>query len=117
MKDGELFYEYNLFEITRTTIKSKEKIAAGKHKVDVELKRLPPTGELKHLVPGEITIRVNGKEVAKGTVPTLIVLAFTANDCFDIGADLSSPVSEAYFDKAPFKFTGKIGDVTVKYVK
>jgi arylsulfatase len=73
--------------------------------------------ELKHLAAADITIRVDGKEVAKGTVPTLVNLAFTANDCFDIGADMSSPVSQAYFDQAPFKFTGTINSVDVRYVK
>jgi hypothetical protein len=27
----------------------------------------------------------------------------TANDCCDIGSGLGSPVSEAYFDKAPYR--------------
>jgi hypothetical protein len=39
----------------------------------------------------DIRLKVNGKEVAKGTVPVSAPLAFTANDYLDIG--IGSPVS------------------------
>ena len=42
-------------------------------------------------------------------------MLFTANDCLDIGVALGSPVSLDYYDKAPFKFNGRIDQVTVKY--
>jgi hypothetical protein len=32
----------------------------------------------------------------------------------DVGIDLGSPVSRAYFDRGPFKFEGKIDKVEVK---
>jgi hypothetical protein len=41
---------------------------------------------------------------------------FTANDCLDIGIELSSCVSLDYYDKAPFKFNGTIEQVHVQYV-
>ena len=61
-------------------------------------------------------MRVNGKVVAEGKVPVSAPLLFTANDCFDIGTDLGSPVSLDYFDQAPFKFNGAIDHVHVRYV-
>ena len=36
VKDGMLCYEYNLFEIQRTKIRAKEKLPAGKVKIEVE---------------------------------------------------------------------------------
>ena len=39
--------------------------------------------------------------------------AFTATETFDVGMDLGSTVSLGYFDRRPFKFSGKINDVTV----
>ena len=36
VKDGTLCYEYNLFEIQRTHIKAKDKLPAGKVKIEVE---------------------------------------------------------------------------------
>jgi len=50
-------------------------------------------------------------------VSTIIIIAgFSANECFDIGTDLDSPVSQAYYDKAPFKFNGTIESVNIKYL-
>jgi hypothetical protein len=49
-------------------------------------------------------------------VPVSAPLMFTANDCLDIGTDLGSPVSLDYYGKAPFAFTGKIGQVRVEYI-
>jgi hypothetical protein len=76
----------------------------------------------------ETITKVNGKEVDKaaqmqglevgpGIVPVSAPLAFTANDCLDIGTDLGSPVSLDYFVKAPFAFNGKIETVHVKYMQ
>jgi arylsulfatase len=109
VKDGMLNYEYNLFEINRTRIKADEKLAVGKAKIEVETQLLAAHPG----APAQITMKVNGKEVATGKVPTTAPMAFTANDCLDFG----SPVSLEYFDKAPFAFNGTLGKRTVKYVQ
>jgi arylsulfatase len=113
VKDDTLCYEYNLFEIQRTNIRAKEKLPAGKVRIEVETTyAVPqPAGALI------VTMKVNGKVVAEGRVPVSAPLLFTANDCLDIGTDLGSPVSPDYFDNAPFKFNGKIEGVHVKYTK
>jgi hypothetical protein len=59
--------------------------------------------------------QVNGKVFAQGQVPISAPLIFTANDCLDIGIALGSPVSLDYFEKAPFKFNGRIESVHVQY--
>ncbi|HSH16030.1 MAG TPA: sulfatase-like hydrolase/transferase, partial [Verrucomicrobiae bacterium] len=63
--DGVLCYEYNLFEIQRTQIKARGKLPTGKAKIEVTtnyvVKR--PTGPL------EVTLKVNGREMARGQVP------------------------------------------------
>jgi arylsulfatase len=109
VKDGVLSYEYNLFEIERTQIKAKSKLSAGKAKIEVETKVARPGA------PAQITMRVNGKEVATGKVPMTAPFAFTANDCLDLGSDLGSPVSLEYFDTAPFAFNGKLDKTTIRY--
>ena len=60
---------------------------------------------------------MNGEVVATGQVPISAALAFTANDCLDIGIALGSPVSLDYYEKAPFKFNGTIDQVHVGYIK
>ena len=108
MEKGTLSYEYNLFEIQRTRIDTNGPLPTGKVKIEIE-SRLT---EQKHAAPMDVVIRVNGKEVAKGRVPVTASLTFTANDAFDVGMDSYSPVSLAYFDRAPFKFNGKIDRCT-----
>jgi arylsulfatase A-like enzyme len=112
VKDGFLCYEFNLFEIQRTKLKSKNKLPAGKVKVEVESKLAEKIGG-----PMDVTLRVNGAEVARGRVPAAMSLHFTSNATFDIGTDLDSPVSLDYFDQAPFAFNGAIGTTTIKYLQ
>ncbi|MND77829.1 Arylsulfatase [compost metagenome] len=116
LENGVLNYEYNLFEIKRTMISSKTKLPKGKTTIEIAFKPKPSTVN-KGLHAADIIITANGKEVARGEIPTLITLAFTANDCLDIGCDLGSPVSLAYYEKAPFKFNGVINTVDIKYSK
>jgi arylsulfatase len=113
VKDGILSYEFNLFEVARTKIKAKDKLAAGKAKIEVESKLVGPIGG-----PMNVTLRVNGQVVAQGQVPAAMSLHFTGgNETFDIGSDLGSPVSLDYFDKAPFAFNGTIGATKISYLK
>jgi arylsulfatase len=111
VKDGYLHYEFNLFEIQRTKLKSKQKLPLGKVKVEVESKLAEKIGG-----PMDITLRVNGDEVAKGRVPAAMSLHFTSNATFDIGLDQDSPVSLDYYDQAPFKFNGQIGTTKIEYL-
>lgn len=113
VKDSKLCYEYNLFEIQRTRFCSQQALPLGKATIEVETvySVLRPAGPLK------VTMKVNGAVAANGEVPISAPLAFTANECLDIGTDLGSPVSLDYFDKAPFAFNGKIAEVKVRYLQ
>jgi arylsulfatase len=61
-----------------------------------------------------VVLTVDGKKVARTTVKRTVPAAFTASETFDVGADLGSPVSLDYFDRAPFKFDGKIERIVVE---
>ena len=112
IEDGPLCFEYNLFIIQRTKIRAEEKLPTGKVKIEIETRYIAPQpgGPLK------VTMKVAGKVVGEGDVPISAPLLFTANDCLDIGIALGSPVSLDYYDKAPFKFNGKIEQVQVTYL-
>ena len=112
VKDGYLCYEFNLFEIQRTKLKSKEKLPVGEVKIEVESKLAAKIGG-----PMDVTLKVNGDEVAKGRVPAAMSLHFTSNATFDIGLDQDSPVSLDYYDMAPFRFNGTIGMTKIEYLK
>ena len=110
VKDGFLCYEFNLFEITRTKIRSKEKLPTGKVKVEIESKLAAKIGG-----PMDVTLKVNDVEVARERVPAAMSLHFTSNATFDIGSDQDSPVSLDYYDQAPFEYNGTIGTTTIQY--
>jgi arylsulfatase len=112
VKDGYLCYEFNLFEIQRTKLKSKAKLPIGKVQIEVESRLSNKIGG-----PMDVTLKVNGNEVAQGRVPAAMSLHFTSNATFDIGTDLDSPVSLDYYDQAPFEFNGTIGATHIKYLK
>jgi hypothetical protein len=113
VKDGTLSYEYNLFEITRTHIKAKDKLPTGKVKIAVETSYVEP----RAAGPLKVVLQVNGKEVVSGVVPVSAPLGFTANDCLDFGIDLGSPVGLEYYDQAPFRFNGTIEQARVEYTR
>ncbi len=110
MDEGQLVFEYNLMIIDRSIAKSAEKIAPGKHTIVVETKLKAP----KPGAPADIVLSVDGKEVARTLAKMTVPAAFTASESFDVGVDLGSPVSRDYFERRPFKFDGKIGNVKVE---
>lgn len=109
--DGYLCYEYNLFILQRTKIRSDAKVPPGRTTISVQTRY----AEQRPAGPLDITLAVGGKAVAKGQVPVSAPLLFTANDCLDIGTCLGSPVSLDYRERAPFPFEGRIDRVHVAY--
>ena len=107
MDKGELVYEYNMMIIERTIARSKGKLAAGKHRIEVD------TTIAKPGAPAEVALMVDGQEVARTKVKRTVPAAFTASETFDVGTDLGSPVSLNYFDRRPFAFDGKINKMSV----
>jgi hypothetical protein len=47
-------------------------------------------------------------------VQRTVPLTFTASETFDVGRDTMSPVADDYFDRAPFPFEGKLGQLHFK---
>ena len=73
--------------------------------------------EQKRLAPATMTLLIDGEEVGKAEVGRTVPAVFTASETFDVGEDLMSPVSLDYYDRAPFKFNGKIEKIYVKYIQ
>ena len=108
MDKGHLVYEYNMLIIERTVVKTEGTVGAGKHQIEVG------TTIAKPGAPAEVVLKLDDKEVARTTVKRTVPAAFTASETLDVGVDLGSPVSLDYFDRAPFKFDGKIEKVVVE---
>lgn len=112
-KDSLLCYEFNLFEIRRTQIRSSVKVPPGKAIIEVETRLAEP----KIGGPLNITVKVDGKVHATGVVPISVPLGFTVYDCLDLGSDLGSPVALDYYETAPFKFNGTLRKTNIEYLK
>ncbi len=108
LQDGFLCYEYNLFIVERYSVKSKERIPAGKHDLVVDTSLPKPGGPLT------VVMTVDGQEVAKMTTTRSVPAAFSASETFDVGVDLGSPVSPSYEEHRPFAFDGQIDAMTVE---
>ena len=108
MDEGHLVYEYNMMVIERYVARSEEKLAPGRHKIEVDT-TIPKPG-----APAEVVLKVDDREVAHTTVKRTVPAAFSASETFDVGTDLGSPVSLDYFDRRPFQFNGTIEKVSVE---
>jgi arylsulfatase len=100
--DGTLYYEYSALLLRRDTIEVGP-LPAGKVSIAMEM-RTP----MERAAPAELKFWINGKPANGGTVRRTVPAAFTASETFDVGMDTSSPVANAYFDKAPFEFEGRL---------
>ncbi len=105
---GQLVYEYNMLIIERTKLKCPDRLSAGKHTIQVNTTITKPGAK------AEVVIRVDGQEAGRTVVKRTVPVAFTASETLDVGVDLGSPVSLDYFERAPFRFDGKIRAVNVK---
>ncbi len=113
LEDGYLVYEYNSLSVRRKQIKTENRLKTGNNKITIQTKFLTK----ERGGPIEVTLSIDKKEIAKGTVELSIPLAFTASETFDIGTDLGSPVSLSYYEKAPFALTkATINEVFIKYI-
>jgi arylsulfatase len=112
MDDGHLCYEYNLFILQRTKIRSAEPLPAGRTTLTIKT----VYAEARPGGPLDITVAANGTEIASGQVPISAPLLFSANECLDVGICLGSPVSLDFYDRAPFAFNGVINTMDVRYL-
>jgi len=112
MDKGFLKAEYNAMTLNRYKIASKSAIPTGKVKIEVETKY----DTKERLAPATVALTVNGKQVGQGRIERSVPGTHTASETFDVGADLGSPVSLDYYDRAPFRFNGKIEKIHISYI-
>jgi arylsulfatase len=113
MQDGILKAEYNAMTMNRYKANSGGKIPTGDIKIEVIVK----AQDKKPLAPSKITLLVNGKEVGSVMAETTVPAIFTASESFDVGMDKGSAVALEYHKEIPFKFTGTIKKLNIKYIK
>jgi hypothetical protein len=107
MEQGHLVYLYNMMIIEQYTMRSAAPLAAGRHTITVDTTIDSPGG------PGRVVVTVDGVEAGTTSLARTVPAAFTASESLDIGIDLGSTVANAYFDRRPFEFDGRIHSVKV----
>ncbi|MDP3851467.1 MAG: arylsulfatase [Luteolibacter sp.] len=107
MDKGYVVYLYNMMIIEQYEARSEKPLAAGKHKIVIDTTIAGP-GK-----PGTAVITVDGTEIGKTELKRTVPAAFTASESLDIGMDLGSTVAEAYAERRPYRFDGKISTVKV----
>jgi arylsulfatase len=105
---GKPMYTYNFLGLHRYTIAAKQAVPAGKQTIRFDFAY--DGGGLGK--GGTGSLFVNGKSVATGRIERTQCCVFSADEGADVGSDEGTPVTEAY--KVPFKFTGKITQVTIE---
>jgi arylsulfatase len=105
--DGKPMFHYNLAGVERYTVAGKDKVPPGRHVITLDF-NYDGDGVGKG---GQATLTVDGEKVASEHLPQTIPYRMSLDETLDIGEDTGTPVSEDY--KVPFKFTGKLGKVTI----
>jgi arylsulfatase len=104
---GHLVYEYNMMMIERYIGRSAAPLPPGRHQITVDTVIGKPAG------PAAVSIAVDGGKPLQVDVKRTVPGAFSASETLDIGVDLGSPVSLDYFDRRPFRFSGKVRSAEV----
>jgi arylsulfatase A-like enzyme len=109
LKNGRPTYTYNFLGLTRFTVAAPTPVPPGKATIRYEF-----TYDGGGLAKGGLgAIFVNGRKVAEGRIERTQPMIFSADEGADVGEDGETPVVEDYGIPAPYKFTGKIGKVTI----
>lgn len=108
LRDGKPTFVYNFLSLERTTIASSQSLPTGKTTLTAEFS-YDGGGMGKG---GTLKLLANGKQIAQGRIEKTIPIKMSVVEGLDIGLDMGSPVDFTY--EMPFKFTGKIHQVTVE---
>jgi arylsulfatase len=105
---GKPVFCYNLADVDRYVVTGKDKLAPGKHTLELDFKTDGP-GLGKG---GTATLLVDGKPAGEGKIARTLPFRISLDETLDCGEDTGTPVSEDY--QVPFKFTGTIGKVVIR---
>ncbi|WP_205195146.1 arylsulfatase [Chitinophaga sp. Cy-1792] len=106
VKGGKLIYDYNYFSNTHYIVTSTQILPPGPCIVKMEF-NYEGGGVGKG---GTVTLYLNNKKIGQGRVDKTVFGRFSADETFDVGEDLGSPVGDY---SAPFTFRGSIGKVDI----
>ena len=92
-------------------ISGPDKLAPGDHEVSVEFVYDGKKGEFGK--GGAYVLKVDGAEVAQTTISHTVPFIYSVDETLDVGEDRGTPILEDYADRMPFKYAGRIDEVTI----
>jgi arylsulfatase A-like enzyme len=105
---GRPIFTYNFLGLERFRWEGKDALAPGRHIIVFDFKYDGP-GMAKG---GTGVLSVDGKEVARTTIPHTIPALVPVDETFDVGVDTRTSVDDNDY-QPPFRFTGKLVKLTV----
>src|SRR5262245_881604 len=102
-------FTYNLLALQRFRWEGAQALTPGKHTVVFDFKYDGP-GQAKG---GTGVLSVDGKEVARKTIPHTVPALFTIDESFDVGVDTRTSVDDKDY-QPPFRFTGKLSKLMIE---
>ena len=102
-------FTYNLLGLERFRWEGAQALTPGKHTILFDFQYDGP-GMAKG---GTGVLSVDGKEVARKSIPHTIPALMTIDETFDVGVDTRTGVDDKDY-QSPFRFTGKLNKVTIK---
>jgi arylsulfatase len=87
------------------------KLTPGDHIVSVDFIYDGKYGEVGR--GGVYIMKVDGVEVAQTKISRTVPYVYSVDETLDIGEDRGTPILEDYANRMPFKYKGKITDVTI----
>ena len=106
---GKPVFIYNMLGLERFRWDAPQALAPGKHTIVFDFKYDGP-GMAKS---GTGVLSIDGKEVARKSIPHTVPAIMTIDESFDVGVDTRSGVEDKDY-QPPFRFTGKLTKLTVK---
>jgi arylsulfatase len=107
--DGVPVYCYNLMGLQLTKVAGADRLAAGNHRVVMSF-AYDGGGPARG---GDITLSVDGIDVAEGRLERTVPLVFSLDESCDVGLDGGLPVSDDYRSESS-SFTGTVRTVLIE---
>ena len=116
---GKPVFTWNMLDLERIKWQAPDTLSPGKHILEYDFKydglgaatlAFNSTSGLGRSGTG--VLKVDGKEVARKTLPKTIPLTLQWDENFDVGADTLTGVDDSDY-QPPFRFTGKLNKLTL----
>ena len=109
VKEDKPTFVYNYLALDRITVAGTEPLPTGNVEIEVDFDYHGEAGEIGKAA--SVTLKVDGREVAKGEIENTIPIQMSLGEGLDIGMDVGSAVDFTY--QLPFAFSGSIESVTI----